>query len=202
MADINLTPRSALAPYLKLGTYGSHHGVPGAIIRELKDFTFVSLTAFKGQNATLSNLIKSKFGVELPKASKTESNNDITFISIAPNQWMVFRGQNSTSDFASELEALTSGIAAVVDQSDARAIVEISGSMVRELLSKGVSVDLHPLAFGVGDAATTLAVHLWITLWQTEQSPTFRIAVFRAFGSSLLDWLINSGAEFGCQVQD
>jgi sarcosine oxidase subunit gamma len=89
-----------------------------------------------------------------------------------------------------------------VDQSDARAVIEISGSKAREALAKGISIDLHPQAFGVGDSASTLAVQLWITLWQTELAPTYRIAVFRAFGSSVLEWLVNSSAEFGCQIID
>lgn len=202
MVDFNLVPRSALAPYLKAGIHGPTVGVPGTKLRELKDFAFVSLTAFKGQNIALSNLVSSKFGIELPKSSKAISNNGVTFIGTAPNQWLVFAEQNIAREFVAALEALTGDVSALVDQSDARAIVELSGNKARDLLAKGVSVDLHPKAFVVGDAATTLAVHLWITLWQTDPSPTYRIAVFRAFGSSLLDWLISAGAEFGCEVQD
>jgi sarcosine oxidase subunit gamma len=35
----------------------------------------------------------------------------------------------------------------VIDQSDARVMLEISGRNVREMLAKGIALDLHPSAF-------------------------------------------------------
>jgi sarcosine oxidase subunit gamma len=200
VVEFNLVPRSALAPFIQLGWYGATVDSPGVVLSEVNNFALASITAFNGQDMALSAAIKAHFKIDLPKASQTTIMNGITFISIAPSQWLAFAESSKAKDFISTLESATGTIAAVVDQSDARAIIEISGPKARETLAKGISVDLHQKAFAVGDSASTLAVQLWITLWQTELAPTYRIAVFRAFGSSLLEWLVNSGAEFGCQV--
>ncbi len=200
MADFHLLPRSALAPFIKAGHHGAPTPKPGVLIREVTNFSLAYLTAFKGKGIELSGIIEKHFGIELPVASKTTSKNSVTFISVGPSQWLALAESTEAEKFISTLETLAGSIAAIVDQSDARAIVEISGSMVRQTLEKGVSIDLHPTNFALGDAATTFAAHLWITLWQTRSDPAYRIAVFRGFGSPMLDWLINSGAEFGCHI--
>ena len=202
MVEVKLIARSALAPFIEKGLHGSPDTPANVILREVTDFALASLTAFKGQKTAASNLIKHHFDVELPDASKTATKNGITFISIAPNQWLAFAEHDKANGFVSNLETIIGMVGAVVDQSDARAIIEISGPKARETLAKGVSIDLHPKAFGIEDGATTLAVQLWITLWQIETTPTYRIAVFRAFGSATLEWLIHSAAEFGCFVTE
>lgn len=200
MAEFKLIPRSALAPFIQFGWHGAAFDTPGIVISEVSNFALASITAFKDQEVVLSNLINAHFKIDLPKASKTTTMDGITFISIAPRQWLALAEASKAQDFVATLESVAGVFAAVVDQSDARAIIEISGPKAREALAKGVSIDLHPQVFGVGDSASTLAVQLWMTLWQTEFAPTYRIAVFRAFGSSALEWLVNSSAEFGCQV--
>lgn len=202
MAEFKLVPRSALTPFIQLGWHGAAFETPGIVLSEVSNFALASITAFKNQEVALSNLIKVHFKTDLPKATKTTTVDGVTFISIAPSQWLAFAESRKAKEFVSTLESVLGAFAAVVDQSDARAVIEISGSKAREALAKGISIDLHPQAFGVGDSASTLAVQLWITLWQTELAPTYRIAVFRAFGSSVLEWLVNSSAEFGCQIID
>ena len=91
-------------------------------------------------------------------------------------------------------------LAAVVDQSDARALIDISGVHARATLAKGVVIDLDAVAFKSGDAAVSFAVQFWITLWQTSDVPAYRMAVFRSMGRDLLHWLESSAAEFGYEL--
>ncbi len=88
-----------------------------------------------------------------------------------------------------------------MDLSDARAIIQVSGPKAIDTLAKGISIDLHPNTFTHEHAASTFAAQLGMTIWKSEDSSVFNISVFRAFGSSALQWLITSASEFGCDVQ-
>lgn len=200
MVKLSILPRSALAPYLKKGRYGSPEGSAGLLISELKEFGLANVTAFKDQGEALQRAIKIQFDVDLPQGPQVVTKAGISFVGIAPGQWWAFAEEYECDRFFTRLEACVGMFGTIVNQSDARAIVELSGPKVRSVLSKGVSVDLDERNFRMGDAATTMAAQLWITIWQTDEEPTYRLSVFRAFGSSLLDWLTTSSAEFGYEI--
>ena len=195
----NLTPRSALAPFLHAGHHGAV-GKTGVALREVTSCALAELTAFKGQKDALAAAIVTAFGVSLPSANKTSSKDGVTFVSVGPGKWLVTGEGAAERDLVARLEKAAGSLAAVVDQSDARALVEISGNKARLALAKGMMVDLDPVAFKTGDAAVSFAVQFWITLWQTSDAPTYRLAVFRSMGRDLLHWLESSAVEFGCEI--
>lgn len=196
---VNLTPRSALAPFLHAGHHGAE-GKTGVTLHEVTSCALAELTAFKGQKDALTVAIMTAFDVSLPSANKTASKDGVTFVSVGPGKWLVTGEGPAEHDLVARLEKAAGSLAAVVDQSDARALVEISGDKARAALAKGVMVDLDPLAFKTGDAAASFAVQFWITLWQTSDAPIYRLAVFRSMGRDLLHWLESSAAEFGCEI--
>lgn len=196
----NLTPRSALAPFLHAGHHGAE-GKSGVTLREVNGCAIAELTAFNGQKESLATVIVTTFGVALPAANKSVSKDGVTFISVGPGKWLVTGEGTAERDLIARLQKAAGSLAAVVDQSDARALVEISGDKARAALAKGVMIDLDPVAFKSGDAATSFAVQFWITLWQTNDAPTYRLAVFRSMGRDLLHWLESSAAEFGYTIQ-
>ena len=199
MADITLTPRSALAPFLHAGHQGADDK-SGVSLREVTSCVLGELTAFKGQTDALSSAIVTSFGITLPKANTSASKDGVTFVSVGPGKWLVTGEGKAENDLVTRLEKAAGSLAAVVDQSDARALVEISGDKARSALSKGVMIDLDPVAFKTGDAAVSFAVQFWITLWQISDAPTYRLAVFRSMGRDLLHWLESSAAEFGYEI--
>ena len=155
----NLTPRSALAPFLHAGHHGAE-GKAGVTLREVTGCALAELTAFKGQKEALAHAIENAFGIALPAANKSASKDGVTFVSIGPGKWLVTGEGPSEKDLLVRLEKAARSFAAVVDQSDARALVEISGERARAALAKGIMIDLDPSAFKIGGAATSFAVHL------------------------------------------
>jgi len=200
VADLSLFPRSALAPFLHVGHHGAE-GKAGVTLREVTACALAELTAFKGQKEALATVIVTSFGIALPAANKSASKDGVTFVSVGPGKWLVTGEGAAEHDLIARLEKATASLAAVVDQSDARALVEISGDKARAALAKGVMIDLDPSAFKLGSAATSFAVQFWITLWQTNDAPTYRLTVFRSMGRDLLHWLESSAAEYGYQVR-
>ena len=200
MANLSLSSRSPLAPFLHAGHHGAE-GKTGVTLSEVTGCALAELTAFKGQKSALAHAIENAFGIALPAANKSASKDGVTFVSVGPGKWLVTGEGPSEKDLLVRLEKAAGSFAAIVDQSDARALVEISGEKARAALAKGIMIDLDPSAFKIGSAATSFAVQFWITLWQTDEMPTYRITIFRSMGRDLLHWLESSAAEFGYDVR-
>jgi sarcosine oxidase subunit gamma len=102
--------------------------------------------------------------------------------------------------FATDLSERLGHAASVSDQSDARAILRLSGPRARDALAKGLAVDLHPKAFGPGDAAQSVIALIGAHLWQIDDAPTYEIAVFRSYAGSFAEFIAASAAEYGIAV--
>lgn len=158
--------------------------------------TIASLAVFQGQIEELNAAIKSAYGVALPATGERVAGADISFVWSGDGLWHAFAERSGTRDLEFELKPLVAGLAAVVDHSDGRSVVRISGPFARDILAKGVPLDLHPSAFRPNKVAITHASHIGIMLWQIDLVPTYEIVLFRSFADSFMSWLINSAAEY------
>jgi sarcosine oxidase subunit gamma len=199
--NLILNPKSPLEPYLIPGRYGVKSVTAGVRLKEKHNFSLVSLTVFKEHYVALSNSILKEFGIKLLKNQEISRSKEICFMNIAPGQWLAYSEYFSAFDLISKLGHSVGKSASIVDLSDARAIIELSGPKVQDTLAKGISIDLREGQFLANHVFSTFAAQFSITLWQSDDEFTANIAVFRAFGESLLNWLITSASEFGCDVE-
>jgi sarcosine oxidase subunit gamma len=105
--------------------------------------------------------------------------------------------------FLPALRAALGDCAAISDQSGGGAVLRLAGPRVREVLAKGVMIDLHPSTFAPGDVAVTAAAHVGLTLWRLPDDATgavFEVAVARSLAGSFWHWLAASAAEYGLAV--
>jgi methylglutamate dehydrogenase subunit D len=181
------------------GSYGRQGAAPGVVIREITDFALASVLARKGQRIAAATAAESAFGVALPDRPRAVSGRGIEFIGTGPGQWLALTAP-STTGIEAQIGAALPGLVSVFEQSDSRVLLEIGGARVRDVLAKGVAVDLHPRAFAMGDAALTTVSHLAVQLWQTSDAPTYRLLTVRTYFGSFWSWLGASAAEFGAQV--
>ena len=158
--------------------------------------TLASFAAFKGKKDQVKAAIRERYGVELPDTPQRVEGKDIAFIWAGPDQWIAIAERGQNRDIEVELKPLLDGLRSVVDQSDARAVVRISGPRARDVLAKGVPIDLHPRAFEANNVAITHASHIGIIFWQIDDAPAYEIAMFRSFADSFAHWLLKSSAEF------
>lgn len=190
MAKAALTAQSAFAD---LKTFKC----AGLTIEARDDLSMVSIAAAKGNVDAVRAVIRDTYGIELPSTPVRVAGEGIAFIWSGPDQWMAIAERGATRrDLEVELKPLLANIAAVVDHSDGRAVVRISGARARDVLAKGVPVDLHPRAFKSNGVAITHASHIGIILWQLDATPTYEIAMFRSFADSFASWLSHSAAEY------
>jgi sarcosine oxidase subunit gamma len=181
------------------GRFGRPHGTPGLRVHELTDVALASIVARRGQATAAATAAERSFGCRLPDRARVELGHDIAFLWVGPGQWLAVTGL-ATTDLESRLAGPFAGVAAVVDQSGGRVMLELEGPRVRDVLAKGFSIDLDPRVFTAGRVAATLVAHLHVQLWQVDDAPRYRILVVRTYFASFWRWLGSSAAEFGGEV--
>ena len=181
------------------GRLGRRDGSPGLVLQELTQFALASVIARKGQAAQVATAAQQAFGASLPSTPAIVASNELTFVWSGPNHWLAL-GPQATEAVEARLGAVFGTQASVFDQSGSRVLLELRGARVRDVLAKGMSIDLHPRSFRTGDVAVTTASHLAVHLWMVADEPVYRLLVVRTWFDSLWSWLAASAAEYGCEV--
>jgi sarcosine oxidase subunit gamma len=191
--------RSALYGLATPGHYG-RAGATGLIVEERTDMAFASVIMKRGKRATLVSAVDTAFGVAMPAGPRRATAGGITFAGTGRDQWIASADGAEAAGFAAKLRARIGPFAAVADQSDARLVLRLSGPRVRDVLAKGVPVDLHPKAFRPGDVASTQVAYIGVQVDMLDAAPTYQLTAPRSMAGTLWSWLSASAAEFGYDV--
>jgi sarcosine oxidase subunit gamma len=189
---------SALKGLAVPGRHGKANGEPGLVITERLGLGLATVAARKG--APVRAAVKSSYGVDLPDDATVGQGPEVSFVGYGPGQWLAVSETFAGDALARDLKQRLKGLASVSDQSGGRTVLRLSGPRARDVLAKGLPIDLHPRAFGPGSAATSTISLMGVQLWQVDDVPTYDIALFRSLSASLWRWLTASAAEFGYEV--
>jgi methylglutamate dehydrogenase subunit D len=159
-----------------------------------------SMLARKGAEAQLADRVRQVFGIELPREPRYAATAPIAFAWAGPSHWLALGERVDGRTFELQLRSSFGDVASVMDQSDGRTIMRISGPRARDALAKGIHVDLHPRAFRPGDTAITTAAYVGVHFWQVDAVPTYEFAVLRSFAISFWEWIANAAAEFDVAI--
>ena len=190
---------SALHGLAMPGHYG-RSGTTGLVIEERTDLAFASVIAKRGKRFALVNAVNTAFGVALPDGPRRATRGLVTFAGTGPDQWIASAEGTDAAGFAARLRSRVGPFAAVADQSDSRLVLRVSGPRARDVLAKGVPVDLHPKALKPGDVACTVVGYINSQIDMLDDAPTYQLAAPRSMASSFWSWLTASAAEFGYDV--
>jgi sarcosine oxidase subunit gamma len=191
--------RSALAGLALPGHYGRRAGITGLMIEERTDLAFASIISKRGKRFALINAVNTAFGVALPDGPRRATRGAVTFAGTGPDQWIASAEGAEAAGFAAKVRSRIGPFAAVSDQSDSRLVLLLSGPRVRDVLAKGVAVDLHPKAFKPGDVACTLVSYINTQIDMLDDT-TWQLTAPRSMAGSFWSWLTASAAEFGYDV--
>ena len=150
----------------------------------------VSLTAWD-REATATAL-RDALGLELPEAGRWHGANGIVAIWLGPGHWTLQR--EGEIPLLPEIAGIVGDHAALIELTDARAVLRLTGPAAREILSALLPIDLHPRGFAPGRVATTVTSHLTVQLRQIDTAPTYELSVGRSFAGSLWRSLELAGA--------
>ena len=184
---------SSLNNIHKQGLFGDHENKNDLIkLKEVKNLTIYQLVKFKNSSADTSKM--NLDGLRLPEPLKVKSNNSTRILWMGPDSWIVisdnkniydtFKNDFSDKDFA------------ITDLSHSRTIIEMEGSLVREVIKKGSPLNINDLK--EGDCSNSIFHAITITLDFISDSPeVLRILCLRSFGESLYHSITDACLEFG-----
>lgn len=195
-----LKSASGIAGLAASGRYGKRDGGAGVTISERIGLGLATVAARKGQARSLQDRVREAYGVDLPQTSRVVVGRDVSFVGYGPGQWLAVSETLASEAMARDLAERLKGLASISDQSSGRTVIRVSGTRARDVLAKGLPIDLDPRAFPLGSAATSTISLMGVQLWQADDTRSYDIAVFRSLSESFWRWLAASAAEFGYEV--
>ena len=154
--------------------------------------------------------LEAAVGFALPRqANTTAASATALALWLGPDQWWIVTPGPEPESGPRLAESLRAALAgrrgAITDIGDSRTCVQVSGPRARDLLSKGLPLDLHPRAFAPGRCAQShlakagVVLHLVADPGDTE-GPTFELYVLRSFAEYLWLWLEDAAREYGLAI--
>lgn len=165
----------------------------GAVLAELRPAAIAQVTAWPDTAKETSTAIGDLFGLTPGPVGSFVENGPVTVIALAPGRTLLV---SENDDIASALStALSASQAAVTDLSHARTMFRLTGEAAAEILGKGLAIDLHESVFAPREAAQSVIHHMDVLVIRHEDD-VFDLMVFRSFGLSLAEWLLDAGLEY------
>lgn len=191
--------RSALSHFgLAARASQGGHATAGVVLGEAAHRTIINIRGDSG-DAAFTAAVKSATGVDLPvKANTVNSANGISILWLGPNEWWVVAAPDRSDELVPALrQAFQGQHTAVIDVSESRTVITVSGPKARDLLARGISLDLHPRVFGPGQCAQTGMARANILLHQIDDKPSYDIYVLKSFSDYLFRWSEKIAQDFG-----
>jgi methylglutamate dehydrogenase subunit D len=172
----------------------------GVLLLERHGLSLATVMARMGKLDELGRVLERDFGIQLPEAGRRTGTEKLSFAWSAPGQWLACAEGVERVAFERRLRDGLKLLASVSNQSDGRTVIRISGDRSRDVLAKGVPLDLHPSVFTPGCTASTIVAHINVHFWQLDDRPSYEFAVFRSFSAAFWHFLTESSAEYGYTV--
>ncbi len=141
--------------------------VKGVILTEVTPCAITSVAPFKGQREVVSSALMSLMGAGLPEPNRSIGLDDSRVIWVGPGQALVVGPPVAPAG------------AAITDQSDAWAVLRLSGPLAEAVLVRLVPLDLRLSKFQLQWTARTRLRHMTCSLTRVDRN-TFDIMVFRS----------------------
>ena len=197
MAEI----RSALAAVYEPGRKGAGSGEAPVTITEIVGRDIVQLAAWPDTVGSVSSKAAEPVGVALPSDTHTAATKGKTSVyKTAPEKFLIVTelkakmGETLGKAFKAEQ-------AVVTELGHSRTILRVAGEAARDVLARGVPVDLHPDVFARRAFAQT-GIHGVAVLCTRSGPDQYDLIVPRNFAVVIYEWLEETAAQFGYVVEE
>ena len=190
---------SALANVHSTGKFGDHEGKNEnnlLKISEIKNLLIVQLVQYKNSTVSLESI--NIDGLKLvDQPFSVISNNDTRILWNGPKNWLLI---STKKDLLTNISQIFKEIDfAVTDLSHSKAIIEIEGQNVKEVLKKGCPFNFNTLE--KNNSLNSTYNGIAFTVDMLDDSPDkVRLFALRSFGESLYHSITDASLEFGFKL--
>ena len=187
---------SALNNVHKLGLFGNYENKNDKNlikVSEIKNLLIVQIVQYKNSKILLEDLNIDNLKLKNEPLTVV-CNNDTRILWNAPNNWFLVSTKKDL--LKSITETFKDSDFAVTDLSHSRAIIEIEGQEIKEVLKKGCpfNFDILKKNNSINSSFNGLA----FTVDMTDDKPNrIRLFALRSFGESLYDSITDASLEYG-----
>ena len=187
---------SALANVHLIGQFGDFEGKNESSllkISEIKDLLIAQIVQYKNSTVSIDSIDID--GLEFKDEPLRVANNDDTRVLWnGPKNWLVVSTKKNL--FKNILQNFKESDFAVTDLSHSRAIIQIEGQEVKEVLKKGCPFNLNSLKKNNSINSTYNGIAFTVDLLK-DNPDTARLFALRSFGESLYHSITDASLEFG-----
>lgn len=149
-------------------------------------------------SAVMADVVRELIGVDIPSTWQLARNGDRKAVWMAPDELLLLLPRREAAEAVTRAAEMLEGHHhLVLDVSNARVVLRLTGAAVAEVLAKGAPCDLSENAFPPGSARRTRLGDLAVGFWRIEPE-IWEIVAFRSYAYHLITWLedaARSGAE-------
>ena len=187
---------SALANVHSIGQFGDHEGKNESDllkISEIKNLSIIQLVQYKNSKISIENIDIDSLKLRDEPLS-VASNNDTRILWNGPKNWLIVSTKRDLLSNITELFKETDF--AITDLSHSRAIIEMEGNDVKEVLKKGCPFNFNTLEKNSSINSTYNGITLTIDMLN-DKPDKVRLFALRSFGESLYHSITDASLEFG-----
>jgi heterotetrameric sarcosine oxidase gamma subunit len=168
-------PACPFGAALPTGRHGAPTDTPVRIAA--RRYSLVQLSARRGQSNTSASAVRAALDLDLPLPGHAATVGELTALWMQPSAWLLMAPPDEPGALARRVKDACGDMASVVDQTQGRAVLRLSGSKARDVLARICRVDLHPRTFRPGCVAATPVAELPCLLYQRDDGPSFELIV-------------------------
>ena len=187
---------SALANVHSTGQFGDYKGKNEKNllkISEIKNLLIVQIVQYK--NSTVSFESKDIDGLKLKNEPlRVVKNNDTRILWNGPKNWLLVSTKKDL--FKNVLQNFLETDFAITDLSHSRAIIQIEGQEVKEILKKGCPFNFNTLEKNNSINSTFNGIAFTVDMID-DNPDKVRLFALRSFGESLYHSITDASLEFG-----
>jgi len=191
-----MTAISPLQSVHKKGLFGDHYKKNEnkiLKIRELKNLSIIQMTHYKNSKTQIKDVMID--GLEVySQSSKVSFNQDTRILWSGPNVWtIVSKKENIIKSIQKNCDLENFSI---TDISHSRAVIQLEGLMVKEVLKKGCPINFNKLE--KNDCVSSIFQGISIVIDYTDHKlEVFNIFSLRSFGASLYHHITDAFLGYG-----
>ena len=194
-----MTSVSALNHIHKTGLFGNHENKNEESllkVSEIKNLLIVQIVQYKNSTVSFENIDIDSLKLKNEPQSVV-SNNDTRILWNGPKNWLLISTKNYL--LKKIIEVFKETDFAVTDLSHSRAIIELEGKDVKEILKKGCPFNFNILEKNNSINSTYNGIAFTVDILDDNPNK-IRLFALRSFGESLYHSITDACLEYGYKV--